>query len=56
MLLAIQLCDRAEQLAAWWDWPPHRDARWHLTETERAQATAARTDRLAQLQHTARAA
>jgi len=38
ILLAISLCQRAEQLAAWWDWPAHREARWHLSPEEAAQA------------------
>lgn len=50
ILLGIQLCTRAEQLAAWWDWPPHRAARWQLSEAERSQANAARAERLAKLQ------
>jgi hypothetical protein len=38
ILLAIALCERAEQLAAWWDWPAHRKARWRLSPEESAQA------------------
>jgi hypothetical protein len=41
MLLAIELCQRPDQLAAWWDWPAHREARWHLSAEEQAQASAA---------------
>jgi hypothetical protein len=35
------LCDRPAQLAAWWDWPAHREARWRLDAAESAQAVAA---------------
>lgn len=45
ILLAIALCQRPEQLAAWWDWPDHRAARWRLTPEEQALAAAARTAR-----------
>jgi hypothetical protein len=46
ILLAIALCERADQLAAWWDWPAHREARWCLSEGERAIADAARVRRM----------
>lgn len=45
ILLAIELCDRPDQLAQWWDWPPHYDARWLLTDEERTRAIAARIHR-----------
>lgn len=38
ILLAIDLCHHPTQLAAWWDWPAHRDARWHLSPEEAATA------------------
>ena len=38
ILLAIDLCRYPEQLAAWWDWPAHREARWHLSPEEAAIA------------------
>jgi hypothetical protein len=38
ILLAIALCERTDQIAAWWDWPAHREARWHLSPEESAQA------------------
>jgi hypothetical protein len=41
ILLAIELCDRPAQLAAWWDWPAHREARWRLSPEEAALAVAA---------------
>lgn len=57
MLLAIDLCTHPDQLAAWWDWPAHRAARWHLSPEEQAQANAVRKARAAALaQHTSRAA
>lgn len=45
ILLAIALCERREQLAAWWDWPDHRAARWRLSAEEQALATTARNAR-----------
>ena len=50
ILLAIALCRSPEQLAAWWDWPSHRDARWHLTAQEQAHANAARLSRMSTLE------
>lgn len=41
ILLAIDLCHHPAQLAAWWDWPAHRDARWHLSPEEAAIAAEA---------------
>lgn len=41
MLLAIELCQHPDQLAAWWDWPAHREARWHLSAEEQGMAAAA---------------
>lgn len=45
VLLAIELCTSPAQLAAWWDWPAHREARWCLSDAERALADAARVAR-----------
>lgn len=50
ILLAIELCQRPEHLAAWWDWPAHRDARWHLSAEEQAAALAAAKRRKATLE------
>lgn len=50
ILLAIELCQHPEQLAAWWDWPAHRDARWHLSAEEQAAALAAAKRRNAALE------
>lgn len=50
ILLAIALCDRADQLAAWWDWPAHREARWRLSAEEQQAAAAARLARATALQ------
>ena len=52
ILLAIDLCQRPEQLAQWWDWPAHRAARWHLSAKEQHQANTARTARATALQPT----
>lgn len=38
ILLAVDLCHHPAQLDAWWDWPSHRAARWHLTPEEAATA------------------
>lgn len=38
ILLAIELCQEPRQLAAWWDWPAHRHARWHLSPEEQRLA------------------
>lgn len=38
ILLAIDLCQRPDQLDQWWDWPAHREARWHLSPEEQALA------------------
>jgi hypothetical protein len=50
ILLAINLCQQPSQLAAWWDWPPHRAARWCLSAEEQHQANAAREARATALQ------
>jgi len=50
ILLAIDLCQRPEQLAQWWDWPAHREARWHLSADEQHQANAARLARATTLE------
>lgn len=49
VLLAIELCTSPAQLAAWWDWPAHREARWCLCDAERALADAARIARIERL-------
>lgn len=41
MRLGLDLCTDARQLAGWWDWPAHRDARWCLDDAERAEVMAA---------------
>lgn len=56
MLLAIALCQRLDQLAAWWDWPAHREARWHLSAEEQAQARNALDRRADAIMARARAA
>jgi hypothetical protein len=50
ILLAIDLCQRPDQLAAWWDWPAHRDARWRLSPDEQATASQAAQRRRAALE------
>jgi hypothetical protein len=50
ILLAVDLCQRPDQLAAWWDWPAHRDARWHLSAEEQATASQAAAARRAALE------
>ncbi len=50
ILLAVELCHRPDQLDAWWDWPSHCAARWHLTpEEQRAAAEALERRRAALL-------
>ncbi len=53
ILLAIELCAEPAQLAAWWDWPRHRAARWHLSAEEQQQAAEALQRRRVALQHAA---
>ncbi len=49
--LAVELCRDPRQLLAWWEWPAHRQARWHLSPEEAAiaaEAMAARREALQQ--------
>jgi len=53
ILLAVDLCQRPDQLDAWWDWPSHRAARWHLTPEEQQAAAEALERRRAVLDRAA---